>query len=60
MRTVHAEVILIQETDSKVVTEHRWQKEWSKGQAFLHSSIKKHAESGVAILVHSKNIYMEN
>jgi len=28
--TVQAEVILIQKTHSKVVTEHRWQKEWTK------------------------------
>jgi len=54
--TVQAEVILIEETHSKVVTEHCWQKGWTKGQAFFHSSIKKQAESGVAILVQSKNI----
>ena len=57
--TVQGEVIVIQETHGEVGTEHRWQKEWTKGQAFFHSSIKKQAESGVAILVQSKNIYME-
>ena len=59
LSTVQAEIILIHETHSKVVTEHRWQKEWTRGQAFFHSSIKKQAESGVATLVQSKNIYME-
>jgi len=57
--TVQDEVILIHDTHRKAVTEHRWQKEWTKGQGLFHCSIKKHAESGVAILVRSKNMHME-
>ena len=59
LNTVQAEIILIQETHSKVVTEHHWQREWTRGQAFFHSSIKQQAESVVAILAQNKNIYME-
>jgi len=31
LNTVQAKIILIQETHSKVVTEHRWQREWTRG-----------------------------
>jgi len=45
LSTVQAKIILIQETHSKIDTEHLWQKEWTGGQALFHSSNKKRAES---------------
>ena len=45
-----ADIILLQETHSKIEEEKKWQKKW-KGKSFWHSGNTESKASGVAILL---------
>jgi len=57
--TVYADIFLLQETHSKPDIEKEWQNQWTRGQAIFHSSNENTPKSGVAILVNTKQIYIE-
>ena len=59
LTTIPATIVLLQETHSTVQFEQAWAKEWKFGQSIFHSFHENKHQSGVAILVNSKQIHME-